>query len=224
MALLGLLKTHPVRRLLANRSLEEPYSVSSKVQRLISFLDEQDHNQCSGLLFVRQRVSVGVLHKLLSVHPKTRERFRCATFVGMSNHAAKKYALSELLDFTAQRQTLAEFRARQKDLIIATDVLEEGIDVAACNLVICFDPPSNLKSFIQRRGRARQAKSKFAIMFPNNEGFSKLEIWRTLEQSLIQAYQDEMRRCADLADLEDEVERVPGRLVVESTGSVSLCE
>ncbi|KAK5548299.1 Dicer-like protein 2, partial [Exophiala xenobiotica] len=54
--------------------------------------------------------------------------------------------------------------AKAKNLIIETDVLEEGIDVTACNLVVCFDVPSNLKPFLQRRGRARQEQSTFAIL------------------------------------------------------------
>jgi len=141
----------------------------------------------------------------------------------MSSNAAKKYTMAELLDLKAQRETLIEFRARRKNLIIATDVLEEGIDVTACNLVVCFDPPPNLKSFIQRRGRARQEKSQFAIMFPKNEGASKIDNWRNLEDNLIQAYQSELRQIKDLADIENNIEVVPGKLEAESTGSVYLC-
>ncbi|KAK5188552.1 Dicer-like protein 2 [Exophiala xenobiotica] len=62
------------------------------------------------------------------------------------------------------REALTDLRAKAKNLIIETDVLEEGIDVTACNLVVCFDVPSNLKPFLQRRGRARQEQSTFAIL------------------------------------------------------------
>ncbi len=221
--LLRILKQSPLLRLLKNRSLQGPYPISSKVEHLMSFLDKQDYSKCSGLLFVRQRATVSVLCTLLSTHPKTKGRFHCATFVGMSSNAAKKYTMAELLDLKAQRETLIEFRARRKNLIIATDVLEEGIDVTACNLVVCFDPPPNLKSFIQRRGRARQEKSQFAIMFPKNEGASKIDNWRNLEDNLIQAYQSELRQIKDLADIENNIEVVPGKLEAESTGSVYLC-
>ncbi len=34
-----------------------------------------------------------------------------------------------------------------------------------CNLVVCFDRPDNLKSFIQRRGRARMRSSKLYLLF-----------------------------------------------------------
>ena len=205
-----------------NRPLLGPFTISSKVERLLSFLNMQDHKECSGLLFVRQRATVSVLCTLLSVHPEAQGRFQCATFVGMSNNAAKRYTIAELLDLKAQRETLAEFRARRKNLIIATDVLEEGIDVTACNLVICFDPPPNLKSFIQRRGRARQGKSQFAIMFPKNDGASKIASWQALEESLIREYQNEQRQIQYLTAIEDYIEVVPGKLEVKSTGLINL--
>jgi len=136
----------------------------------------------------------------------------------LSNNAARSYTIAELLDLKAQSQTLVEFRARKKNLIVATDVLEEGIDITACNLVICFDPPPNLKSFIQRRGRARQEKSQFAMMFPVNEGVDKITHWCSLEEALIREYQNDQRRLLALGALEDDAETVTGRLDVKTTG------
>ena len=218
-SLLRILDKGQLNRLRQSQYMEGPFIVSDKVKCLLSFLGSQDAENCSGLLFVRQRATVSVLCKLLSVHPEVQGRFKCATFVGMSNNAARKYSMAELLDLKAQRETLAEFRARKRNLIIATDVLEEGIDVTACNLVLCFDPPPNVKSFIQRRGRARQEKSHFAIMFPLGGAGDKLQSWRNLEDTLVRTYQAEQREIADLKAIEDgDDEVVPGTLVVESTG------
>jgi ERCC4-related helicase len=216
--LLKVLNQSPLLQMLQNRSSEGPFLLSAKVERLLAFLNKQDFKTCSGLLFVQQRATVSVLCTLLSLHPQTRDRVRCATFVGLSNNAARRYTLAELLDLKAQSQTLAEFRARKKNIIVATNALEEGIDVTACNLVVCFDPPPNLKSFIQRRGRARQEKSQFAIMFPVNEGVDKLRYWRVLEEDLIREYQNEQREIQKLGALEDDTEIVPGTLKVKSTG------
>jgi len=215
-SLLRILKRGLLSIMLKTRSLEGPYPISHKVKQLLTFLGNQDCNNCSGLLFVRQRATVSVLCTLLSLHPDTKARFQCATFVGMSNSGSKKYCMAEILDLKAQRETLVEFRARKKNLIVATDVLEEGIDVAACNLVVCFDPPPNVKSFIQRRGRARQEKSDFALLFPKDEGYSKIEKWKTLEASLIQAYQNELRQIREAAESEEDAEVVPGSLQTKS--------
>lgn len=49
-------------------------------------------------------------------------------------------------------------------LLVATDIVEEGIDVQSCSCVIRFDLPKTVRSFIQSRGRARQRKSNFILL------------------------------------------------------------
>jgi endoribonuclease Dicer len=34
-------------------------------------------------------------------------------------------------------------------------MLEEGVELPRCNLVVRFDPPSNFRAMVQSRGRAR---------------------------------------------------------------------
>ena len=74
---------------------------------------------------------------------------------------------------------------------MATNALEERIDVQSCNLVVCFDPPLNLKSFIQRRGRARQEKSTLAIMASKEDGTWRVENWQAMEAELIRICQSD---------------------------------
>lgn len=52
----------------------------------------------------------------------------------------------------------------QVNIILATSMLEEGLDVQSCNLVIRFDPSATVCSFIQSRGRARMQNSDFILM------------------------------------------------------------
>ena len=192
--------------------------ISHKLGQLISFLVEEDDADFSGLIFVRQRATVIVMAELLSIHPKTKNRFQCASYVGLSNSGSRKQTIGELLDIRAQRETLTDFRDGSKNLIIATDVLEEGIDITACRLVICYDSPPNLKSFVQRRGRARQQKSKFAIMVANDDTSPTFRTWQQLEEEMIRNYQDDARRLQEVSDLERISEDVPDRFCVESTG------
>jgi ERCC4-related helicase len=192
--------------------------VSPKLDQLISFLLKEDHAEFSGIVFVRQRATVLVMAELLSVHPKTKNRFQCAPYVGLSNSASRKQAIGELLDLRAQCETLTDFRDGRKNLIIATDVLEEGIDVTACRLVVCFDSPPNLKSFIQRRGRARQEQSKFAILVAHDDTSPTFKNWQKLEEDMIRAYQDDARLLQEVSALESVPEDVTDKFCVETTG------
>ncbi|OQD98606.1 hypothetical protein PENVUL_c070G09986 [Penicillium vulpinum] len=199
---------------------EESYHISIKLEMLINFLEKTDRPGFSGLLFAKQRATVSVLARILSLHPKTRDRFQCAAFVGWSSDRNRKGCLGDLLHRDMQRDTLEEFRAGRKNLIVATDVLEEGIDISACSLVICFDKPANLKSFVQRRGRARHKESTFAIMISNDDELLSLHKWQELEQAMIKAYQDDERQRRDAYELEATQEVVKERLLVEKTSAL----
>ena len=52
----------------------------------------------------------------------------------------------------------------QLNLLIATKVGEEGLDIQTCCLVIRFDLPETVSSFIQSRGRARMPQSKYVFL------------------------------------------------------------
>jgi ERCC4-related helicase len=195
----------------------ETPQVSPKLDRLISFLAENKQSDFSGLVFVQQRATVSVMSALLSIHPRTRTHFRCAPYVGLSNSANRKQNIGELLDPRAMCDTLDDFRNRRKNLIISTDVLEEGIDITACHMVICFDKIPNLKSFIQRRGRARQEQSTYAIMLASDDTSAKLSDFQELEEEMLRTYQDDARLQQKALALERIQEDVTDEFRVEST-------
>ena len=163
----------------------ETTGLSSKVQRLIDCLVDELVPGFSGLLFTQTRASVGLLADIISNHPRTKDKVEVGTFVGTSNSEKRKSNIGDLYGLKDQTETLNELRSGRKNLIVATSVLEEGIDVSACNVVICFEKPPNLKSFIQRRGRARSMKSKYIIMFEEGSG-DAIKTWEQLEEGMKQ--------------------------------------
>lgn len=112
-------------------------SISNKVAKLLEIIIQQEP-PFSAIIFVKERATVSVLAHLLSHHQLTKERFRIGTMVGTSSNSSRKQYIGELVDLNQQKDTLSCFKRGKIDILIATNVLEEGIDVRACNLVICF--------------------------------------------------------------------------------------
>merc|ERR1712136_706417 len=66
-----------------------------------------------------------------------------------------------------RKENLDKFNSGMSKILVATDSMEEGIDIQACNVVISFDKFHNIKSHIQRAGRARDASA--AIFYFEND-------------------------------------------------------
>ncbi|KAK4487898.1 hypothetical protein RD792_003636 [Penstemon davidsonii] len=76
-----------------------------------------------------------------------------------------------------QNAIVDEFRKGTVNIIVSTSMLEEGLDVQSCNLVIRFDPSATICSFIQSRGRARMQNSEFILMVKSGDtsGLARVE-------------------------------------------------
>merc|ERR1712232_532820 len=62
-----------------------------------------------------------------------------------------------------QVQALKEFREGKTNVMIATSVAEEGMDIPVCSLVIRLEFPDTLIQLIQSRGRARYPDSDYVV-------------------------------------------------------------
>ncbi|KZL77586.1 Dicer-like protein 2 (RNase3 domain-containing protein) [Colletotrichum tofieldiae] len=177
----------------------------------------QDKTDIIGIVFARERATVSVLCHLLASHKLLRARYRIGAMVGTSQFQAKKrdiWDLARLEDL----QSLHQFRTGRTNLLVATSVLEEGIDVPACNLVICFDNPPNLKSFIQRRGRARMKDSRLLMLHDPSE--STRREWTAMEAEMESQYEEQERELEHIQEIEDIEELKEMSFVVDRTGAV----
>lgn len=155
--------------------------VSNKVIKLIQTLASQGPD-FRGIIFVQERATSEVLARLLRIHPQTRGIFSVGTMVGTSVSGHRARNIADVVDMEAQKHVLSRFRTGEINLVVATSVLEEGIDVPSCNVVMCFQKPANLKSFVQRRGRARQKESKLILFLESGKDDKQLGEFQKLEE------------------------------------------
>ena len=103
-----------------------------------------------------------------------------------------------------QDEKLSKFRKGSTNLLVATSVIEEGVDVPRCNLVIRFDLPQNFRSYVQSKGRARDKPSKFLLLVSNEDSkcLSEIKGYHKLEDELVQLCQSD--RCLPS---EEEIQR-----------------
>ncbi|KAK8112794.1 ATP-dependent rRNA helicase rrp3 [Apiospora sp. TS-2023a] len=89
---------------------------------------------------------------------------------------------------TARLGALNKFKAKARDILVATDVAARGLDIPSVDVVINYDLPSDSKSYVHRVGRtARAGRSGHAISFVTQYD---LEIWLRIEAALGQKYEE----------------------------------
>jgi len=53
--------------------------------------------------------------------------------------------------------------------IVATDVIDEGIDIPTCTLIIRYDTPIDFRAYVQSKGRARHSSSNYTVLMPKGD-------------------------------------------------------
>ncbi|WJZ98263.1 hypothetical protein VitviT2T_016802 [Vitis vinifera] len=136
--------------------LKEPF-FSRKLLRLIGILStfrRQPNMKC--IIFVNRIVTARSLAYILQ-NLKFLSYWKCDFLVGV--HSGLKSMSRKTMNII-----LDKFRSNELNLLVATKVGEEGLDIQTCCLVIRFDLPETVASFIQSRGRARMPQSEYAFL------------------------------------------------------------
>ncbi|BFZ60194.1 Dicer-like protein 1 [Saitoella coloradoensis] len=68
------------------------------------------------------------------------------------------------MKYKKQNHVIRQFRKSRVNLLIATSVAEEGLDLPACDTIVRFDPCGTMIRYIQSRGRARRGESIYVDM------------------------------------------------------------
>ena len=187
---------------------------SDKVDKLVDILlkekafFENEEMEYRGLVFVTRRDAVLALTAVLARHPRTADVLRVGSLLGQSGDSRRRAFLDitrRLLRQPADK-TLDAFRIGDLDLIVATSVAEEGLDIQACCNVVRWDPPANMVSWTQSRGRARQKRSSFVVMLSDSSAYAvDVRKWVELEHKMTVLYNTSKElRALQAGDEEDD--------------------
>ena len=138
----------------------EDNSLSSKVLSLKEFLDGQFENPTEArcIVFVKKRFTARLLAELFQ-HIGSKH-MRLALLIGTRQAEAGDLKVT----IRQQMLTLMKFRKGELNLLFATSIAEEGLDIPDCNVIVRFDLYVTLIQYIQSRGRARHKQSRYIHM------------------------------------------------------------
>jgi len=164
-----------------------PYNQPKKKQNKIG------NSILHGIIFTERRTTALCLKELIDKLSRERldlQFIKCDCVVGHndSKGAGSTFIRRESrMNVKKMENVLNKFRQGSINLLVSTSVVEEGVDVPRCNLVVRFDFPPNLRSYIQSKGRARARTSEYILLIPEDEAvrlISQLKDYNILVKEL----------------------------------------
>ncbi|XP_016046281.1 endoribonuclease Dicer isoform X1 [Erinaceus europaeus] len=124
-------------------------------------------NILCGVVFVERRYTAVVLNRLIKEAGKQDPELAYISSNFITGHGiGKNQPRNKQMEaeFRKQEEVLRKFRAHETNLLIATSIVEEGVDIPKCNLVVRFDLPTEYRSYVQSKGRARAPISNYIML------------------------------------------------------------
>ncbi|XP_077415701.1 endoribonuclease Dicer isoform X2 [Vanacampus margaritifer] len=147
-------------------------------------------NILCGIIFVERRYTAVVLNRLIKEAGKQdpelayiNNNFITGHTIGKNQPRNKQMEV----EFRKQEEVLRKFRAHETNLLIATSIVEEGVDIPKCNLVVRFDLPTEYRSYVQSKGRARAPVSNYIMLADSDKTKcfeSDLATYKSIEKIL----------------------------------------
>nr|AVK59458.1 Dicer-2-PA [Nezara viridula] len=189
-----IIQLHLIRKKLDLIMIKGPRRIitysTSKVIELFQLLKNFKKDNLA-LVFVERKTTAKVMYYVLEDLAATIEEYKNIKpdfIVGVNSnpyHITREY----ILERKKNHMILKKFNMGETNILVASDVIEEGIDVKNCNFVIKFDYPKTTRSYIQSKGRARHKDSKYIVFAPNenSDSFHKnYSIFKLAEETLKQ--------------------------------------
>nr|MDO8114974.1 helicase-related protein [Candidatus Sigynarchaeota archaeon] len=120
-------------------------------------------NQSSRILvFVNYRASIKMICDYIGDADKV---IKIHKFVGQGTRKKSDEGMKR----NTQGKILGKFRSGEFNVLVATSVAEEGLDIAECDLVVFYETVASIIKFIQRQGRTgRKHAGSVAMLYTRN--------------------------------------------------------
>ncbi|KAM7534109.1 hypothetical protein Aperf_G00000115229 [Anoplocephala perfoliata] len=179
-----------VKRKLSNIQpvIESSGSPSAKVPHVQNKI-RQSHERLAVLVLVKERITTAAIARLITEISES-----TPLYAGLkASHCVSANLANNVASMSTGEQldALDGFRTNRFNVLVATTVVEEGLDVQACNVVIKADELTNFRSFIQSQGRARASMSYFVLMTDDVQRCRSKRIGESLEGRCIENSDEE---------------------------------
>ncbi|XP_034432990.1 endoribonuclease Dicer isoform X1 [Hippoglossus hippoglossus] len=184
---------------------DEDEEVESKERPESNFPSPFTNILC-GIIFVERRYTAVVLNRLIKEAGKQdpdlayiSSNFITGQSIGKNQPRNKQMEV----EFRKQEEVLRKFRAHETNLLIATSIVEEGVDIPKCNLVVRFDLPTEYRSYVQSKGRARAPVSNY-IMLADSERTKAFEEDLATYKAIEKILRNKCSKSVEVSDFEVE--------------------
>ncbi|XP_029461469.1 interferon-induced helicase C domain-containing protein 1 isoform X2 [Rhinatrema bivittatum] len=142
----------------------------AKLRRTI--LEEFTKNEkARGIIFTKTRQSAAALLQWIIDNDKFEDVGVRAHYLIGAGHNSEFKPMTQ----NEQKEVINKFSAGKLNLLIATTVAEEGLDIKECNIVIRYGLVTNEIAMVQARGRARADDSTYVLVASSGSGVAERE-------------------------------------------------
>ncbi|KAL2774623.1 interferon-induced helicase C domain-containing protein 1 [Daubentonia madagascariensis] len=153
---------------------KNPEHENEKLTKLRNTIMEQytrTEESARGIIFTKTRQSAYALSRWITENEKFAEVGVKAHHLIGAGHSSEFKPMTQ----NEQKEVISKFRTGKINLLIATTVAEEGLDIKECNVVIRYGLVTNEIAMVQARGRARAEESTYVLLAHSGSGVIERE-------------------------------------------------
>nr|XP_048281538.1 interferon-induced helicase C domain-containing protein 1 isoform X2 [Myodes glareolus] len=163
---------------------ENPKYENEKLIKLRNTILEQftkSEETSRGIIFTKTRQSTYALSQWITENEKLAEVGVKAHHLIGAGHSSEVKPMTQ----NEQKEVISKFRTGKINLLIATTVAEEGLDIKECNIVIRYGLVTNEIAMVQARGRARADESTYVLVTSSGSGVTEREIVNDFREKMM---------------------------------------